>query len=125
MYNFYVYQRIRVSSIKFLPQILQSEVLFALSSALGIIIQKGALMKPAKKFSISRISLYIFHIGLPLIILYLCAFLATLLSAPDTPAYVLFHIHRSTFEHIIMSATIIIVGGFGFDMLQKLEDAKK
>ena len=81
-------------------------------------------MKDAEKFGFSRISLNIFHIGLPLIILYLCAYLAILLSSPDTPAYVLSHLHRATLEYIVMSATIIIVGGFGFDMIQKLEDAK-
>ena len=78
-----------------------------------------------KKLRLSRISLYIFHIGLPLIIFYLFAFLSALLSTPDIPAYVLSHLHRSTLEHIVMSATIIIVGGFCFDMLQKAEDMKK
>ena len=59
-----------------------------------------------------------------MIILYLSAFLVTLLSTPDTPGYVLYHIHRYTLEYIVMSATIIIVSGFCFDMIQKAENAK-
>lgn len=81
-------------------------------------------MKITKKSTFSRISLYIFHIGLPLMILYLFLFLVTLLSTPDTPGYVLSHIHSSTLEYIVMSTTIIIVGGFCFDMIQKAENAK-
>lgn len=81
-------------------------------------------MKIRKKSALSRISLYIFHIGLPLIILYLSLFLVTLLSAPDTPGYVLSHIHKSTLEYIVMSATIIIVSGFSFDIIQKTEESK-
>lgn len=81
-------------------------------------------MKITQKPIFSRISLYIFHIGLPLIILYLSAFLATLLSSPEVPPYVLSHLHTPTLEYIVMSGTIIIVGGFGFDMIQKAEDAK-
>ena len=72
-----------------------------------------------------RISIYIFHIGLPLIILYLSAFLATLLSTPDTPGYVLSHIHKGSLEYIVMSATIITVGGFGFDMIYRAERSEK
>ena len=60
-----------------------------------------------------------------MIILYLSAFLATLLSTPDTPGYVLSHVHRGTLEYIVMSATIITVGGFGFDMIYKAERNKK
>ena len=81
-------------------------------------------MKIVKSSALSRISLYIFHIGLPLIILYLSIFLITLLSAPDTPGYVLSHLHKSTLEYIVMSATIIIVSGFFFDMVQKAEEIK-
>ena len=78
-----------------------------------------------QKARLSPISLYIFHIGLPVIILYLSIFLSTLLSSPDIPGYVLSHIHKVTLEYIVMSATIIIVGGFCFDMIQKAEDRKK
>ena len=82
-------------------------------------------MNIIKKSVFSRTSLYIFHIGLPIIILYLTAFLATLLGSPDIPGYVLYHIHKATLEYIVMSATIIIVGGFCFDMIQKSEDRGK
>ncbi len=69
--------------------------------------------------NISRISMTIFHIGAPLIFLYLCAFLALLFATPDIPGYVLAIIHKEALEHIIMSATIIIIGGFSFDMIEK------
>ncbi len=78
-----------------------------------------------RNLRLSRISLYIFHLGLPLIILCLFSFLCALLSTPDIPGYVLYHIHKATLEYIVMSGTIIIVGGFCFDMLQKAEDSKK
>ena len=74
---------------------------------------------------ISQISMIIFHIGAPLIFLYLCAFLILLLSTPDTPGYVLAMIHKDTLEHIVMSATIITVGGFFFDILQKSTPQKE
>lgn len=78
-----------------------------------------------KSRRLCRASIYILHIGLPLIILYLSAFLATLLSTPDTPGYVLSHLHKGALEYIVMSATIITVGGFGFDMIYRAERSKK
>ena len=131
-YNFYVSKRLYVASIKYHLQILQSEVFFAANQATRIIIQKGGLMKrrkkshfPRKNNRLCRASIYIFQIGLPLIILYLSLFLATLLSTPETPGYVLSHVHRGTLEYIVMSATIITVGGFGFDMIDKAQRAEK
>ena len=75
--------------------------------------------------NISRISMMIFDVGAPLIFLYLCGFLAMLLSTPDVPGYALARIHRDTLEHIVMSATIITVGGFSFDIIEKSSLAKE
>ena len=61
----------------------------------------------------------VFHIGAPLIFLYLCAFLSLLFASPDIPGYVLASIHKDALEHIVMSATIITVGGFFFDIVEK------
>ena len=81
--------------------------------------------KKLKAYTLSAVSLFIFHIGLPIIIIYLCAFLYILLSSPDIPGYVLSSMYRDTLEHLIMSITLIFVGGFGLDMIKKAEDAKK
>ena len=69
--------------------------------------------------NISRLSMTVFHIGAPLIFLYLCAFLSLLFASPDIPGYVLASIHKGALEHIIMSATLITVGGFFFDIVEK------
>ena len=67
----------------------------------------------------------VFHIGAPLIFLYLCAFLSILLASPDTPGYILASMHKEALEHIVMSATIITVSGFLFDIAEKSSPPKK
>jgi len=73
----------------------------------------------------SKYGLWVLMLGLPLILFYLFSFLFLLISSPDIPGDILSKIYRSTLEHIIMSATLIILGGFGIDLLEEKEGTKK
>ncbi len=71
--------------------------------------------------TLSRESSLILHIGLPIIIFYLLAFLFTALSLTNIPGYIIAKIHYHTLEHIIMSVTIIIAGALIIDLAKKSE----
>ncbi|MBO5416187.1 MAG: hypothetical protein J6A83_06110 [Clostridia bacterium] len=80
--------------------------------------QKKGSRKSAPK-ALCRFSFMIFRIGLPIILLYLCAFLSLLLSAEDIPSYILAKKYYYMLEHIIMSATLIVVGGLAVDLAER------
>lgn len=66
-----------------------------------------------------RFSFMILRVGLPIILLYLVAFLSLLLSSEDIPAYILAKKYYHVLEHIIMSATLITVGGLAVDLAER------
>ena len=68
---------------------------------------------------LSRISYIILRTGLPVILIYLLAFLSLLLDSADIPSYVLARKYCYTLEHIIMSVTIIVVGSLTLDLAEK------
>ena len=86
-------------------------------------IHKYSLKERFDNFSKHGFAILMF--GLPLIIIYLFFFLHLLLSSPDIPGDILSKIYRNTLEHIIMSATLIIIGGFGIDLMEQKEGTKK
>ena len=67
---------------------------------------------------LSNAASIILHIGLPIIFLYLLIFLFITLSTPDIPGYILSKIHYHTLEHIVMSATLIVIGALTLDIVQ-------
>lgn len=73
----------------------------------------------------SKYGLAILLLGLPIILIYLFSFLYLLLSTPNVPGEILSKIYYNVLEHIIMSATLIIIGGFGIDLLEEKEGTKK
>lgn len=73
----------------------------------------------------SKYGLWVLMLGLPIILIYLFFFLFLLISSPDVPGEILSKIYYNTLEHIIMSATLIIFGGFGIDLLEEKEGTKK
>lgn len=68
---------------------------------------------------LSRISYIILRVGLPVILIYLLSFLSLLLNSGDIPGYVLARKYCYTLEHIIMSATLIVVGALTVDIAEK------
>ncbi len=69
--------------------------------------------------ALSKIALKIFFGGLSVILLYLIAVIILILSTPDIPPYILSRIHFDTLEHIVMSATLIIIGTAVIDLCEK------
>ena len=83
-------------------------------------------ISPQKSFPfLSRTAAYIMGIGLPLIILYLCSFLIIALSNDDLPGYILAIKYFDFLEHILMSATIIIIGAALVDVEEKKQEREK
>ncbi len=74
---------------------------------------------------LSKTAAHIIGIGLPIIVLYLLAFLVTALSTPDIPGYILARTHFAFLEHIFMSATIIIIGAALVDTEEKRQEREK
>lgn len=74
---------------------------------------------------LSRTSAHIIGIGLPVILIYLCALLLILLSTPELPGYVLAKKHFDFLEHIVMSATIVITGAALVDVEEKKQSRAK
>ncbi len=69
--------------------------------------------------SISKLSLTLLHIGLPIVLLYLVALLFITLSSPDTPGHVLAHIYTPSLEHITMALTVTVVGAIVADIAER------
>lgn len=74
---------------------------------------------------LSKNAALIIGAGLPTILLYLIAFLITALSTPDIPGYILAKTHFSFLEHIVMSATIIVIGAALIDTEEKRQEREK
>ena len=74
---------------------------------------------------LSKTAAHIIGVGLPLIISYLCLFLAIALSDSDLPGYILAKKYFDFLEHILMSATIIIIGTALVDVEEKKQEREK
>ncbi|MBE6596455.1 MAG: hypothetical protein E7641_02185 [Ruminococcaceae bacterium] len=68
---------------------------------------------------LSRIAEKVFYFGLSVILFYLLSFLIVIINSHDIPSYVLSHIHFDSLEHIVMSATLIIIGTAVIDLCEK------
>ena len=75
----------------------------------------------AKKLfsSFSAISLKLLHVGLPIILCYLLAFLFIALSSQDLPPSVLAHIYAPSLEYVIMALTITVIGALVADIAER------
>lgn len=76
------------------------------------------------RFYISRIAQKILLFGFPIILVYLLAFLFTIISTPEIPGYVLARIYSYTLEHIVLSAVIILAGAILADISEKRSNSK-
>lgn len=73
-----------------------------------------------KGLSLGRMSARVLRIGVPLILIYLCAFLITIsILSEDIPTYIIARTYSETLEHIAVSALLIIAGALLLDMLEK------
>lgn len=77
------------------------------------------MRKKLKIRPLSRLSAYILHIGMPLMVLIFAYITAFLLNTPaNERAWICYEAH-SMLEHAIMSLTLILAGAFVADIAQK------
>ena len=69
---------------------------------------------------LSLLSCRLLHVGLPTVLLYLCALLAVTVSASrNTPSYLLAHKYAPALEHIVMALTITVIGAAVADIAER------
>ena len=82
------------------------------------------MKKPYLEHSISKISLKILNLGLPLILGYFVYLIVSINSHINTAKEVLIHIYLPWIEYIMMSLCIIVVGAIFFDITKKEIDMR-
>lgn len=83
---------------------------------------KKTTSPPKKKrdFTLTRTASLVLRVGLPIILIYLSAFLVMICSqSNELPGYIMARIHFYTLEHIVMSAVLVISGGLLIDILER------
>ena len=70
----------------------------------------------AALFNLSKYSRAILHIGLPTVLFYFSVLLYSILSS-DLPGYILSRKYFDALEHVVMSATLIVIGAILTDIL--------
>ena len=82
--------------------------------------KKRKVAKGINGLSLGRVAVWVLRIGIPLIFIYLCAFLIMISRlSEDIPTYIIARVYSDTLEHIAMSALLIIAGALLLDMLEK------
>ena len=87
---------------------------------MNIFRKKRKVRKGIKELSLGRVAARVLRIGIPLIFIYLCAFLIMISRlSEDIPTYIIARVYSDTLEHIAMSALLIIAGALLLDILEK------
>ena len=82
--------------------------------------KKHKAFEKFKNLSLVGASARVIKIGLPIILLYLLAFLIMISRlSEDIPTYIIARTYFDTLEHIAVSALLIISGALLLDMLEK------